>query len=98
MALRVNGSELPWSMVTAAGIFTFWLGGLSLQVAANDNKSTANQSKVEESQKTTQEISERLARVEEQGKSTSKDVDEIKESQKEQSKKLDKILEKLAEQ
>jgi septal ring factor EnvC (AmiA/AmiB activator) len=85
-------------MVTAAAIFTFWLGGLSLQVAANDNKSTANQSKVEESQKTTQEISERLARVEEQGKSTSKDVDEIKESQKEQSKKLDKILEKLAEQ
>jgi len=92
VGLRVNGSEIPWSVLTSFVIFVFWLGGLSFQVAAQDRKIDSHEERPSHSIAAI-EVSELKSSV----KYNQKTIEEIKENQKEQSKKLDKILEKLSE-
>lgn len=81
MPLRINGHQLPWSIVTSAIVFTFWLGGLSFAVKANTDE-------IEKSSST----DERLARIEEKQESFKEDVAEIKDEQKTHSALLVQVL------
>jgi predicted nuclease with TOPRIM domain len=94
MPLKINGTTIPWSLVTSAVIAIFWLSGLSFQVAANGESLKTH---VPEDQAQTAEIRERLAKIEAHQEATKEDVDEIKSEQKDQSDKLDRILEAVRE-
>lgn len=44
-AIQMNGFKFPTFLIIPALVFTFWLGGLSLQVAAQDEAQDAHEKK-----------------------------------------------------
>jgi len=69
MPLQVNGTSVPWTVVTSAVIAIFWMAGLSYQVNANgeDIKKQAT-------------TPARLTSLETDRENTKEDIREIKEA------------------
>ena len=69
MALQINGTNVPWTVVTSAAIAIFWLAGLSYQVKANGDEL-----------KKQEPTAERLVSLETDRDNTKEDIREIKEA------------------
>ena len=91
--MKINGYSIPLKDIILFSAAGMWLGALSYQVNANDDKI-----------KEQSETKERLVRIEERQDTAREDIREIKTEQKsqgkeqiEQGKILAKILEKVSE-
>ena len=67
MGLQVNGTTVPWTVVTSAAIAIFWLAGLSYQVKANGDELKKQEA-----------TPERLVSLETDRDNTQEDIREIK--------------------
>lgn len=88
--MKVNGLTIPLAFVIPALLFTFWLGGLSITVFANDEE----QEKHEEQPGHTQTLTD-MATVKANVEAVQKSIDRLELQRKEDK---DEILEAIRSQ